>query len=52
MPVVDDPGHSVTGVIHVTLRATGSHSHGVVGRISTHPLHQGEINNQPVIATP
>jgi hypothetical protein len=41
----------MSGVIHVALRATGSHPHSAVRRIDMHPLHQGEINNQPVIAT-
>ena len=52
----DDPGRHgqskrMTGMIHVALRATGSHPHGAVRRIDAHPLHQGEIDHQPVIAT-
>ena len=37
-------------MIHVALGAAGSHPHRAFGRIDTHPLHQGEVDHQPVIA--
>ena len=52
----DDPGRygqskRVTGVIHVALRATGFDTHGAVFGVDAHPLHQGKVDHQPVIAT-
>src|SRR5262245_33751087 len=40
------------GVIHAALRATGFCAHGAVPGINAHPLHQGEVNHQPVVAAP
>ena len=51
----DDPGRyrqskRMTGVIHVALRAARFRPHGAVRRVDAHPLHQGEVYHQPVIA--
>ena len=42
----------VTGVIHIALGTTGSNPHGLVDRINPDPVHQGEIDHQPIVATP
>ena len=53
----DDPrGHGqskgMRRVIHAALRATGFRPHGAVLRINAHPLHQGKVNHQAVVAAP